>query len=273
MILDGKTLAQEIIATVKQAVKPGAVPGLAVVQVGDDPASGIYVAKKEKACKDVGFFSRRVALPESISEADLIAEIKRLNADPRIHGILLQLPVPQHIDALKAQSAISPSKDVDGLHPENIGFLCMGSPRFIPCTPKGIIRLLDHHGIAIEGKHVVIIGRSNLVGKPLAQLFLLRNATLTICHSKTADLAAITQQADILVSAVGKPGLVTPAMVKPGAVVIDVGITRIDGKVIGDVDPAVMKKASAMTPVPGGVGPMTIAMLLENTLEAMRRCR
>ena len=275
-LIDGKKVSLEIrdhlaeeVAEVKR--KTGAVPGLAVVLVGDDPASAVYVRNKNKTCQSLGFASFEHVLPAETPEADLLALVESLNVDEKVHGILVQLPLPGQIDSEKVLRAILPEKDVDGFHPVNMGQLVVGRSLLVPCTPLGIITLLDRYGIDIEGKHAVVLGRSNIVGKPVSLLLLGRNATVTICHSRTRELAAVTRQADILVAAVGRARFVTADMVKDGAVVIDVGINRVDGKLVGDVDfQGVEGKASFITPVPGGVGPMTIAMLMENTMKAFR---
>jgi len=275
-LIDGKKISQEIrdalvddVARVKQ--QTGKVPGLAVVLVGEDPASAVYVRNKNKTCQALGFQSFEHVLPETTSEAELLALVEALNADDNVHGILVQLPLPRQIDSEKVLRAILPEKDVDGFHPTNMGQLVVGRSLLVPCTPLGVITLLDRYGIGIEGKHAVVLGRSNIVGKPVSLLLLARNATVTICHSRTRDLPGVTRQADILIAAVGRANFVTGDMVKDGAVVIDVGINRVDGKLVGDVDfNAVEKKASFITPVPGGVGPMTIAMLMENTMKAFR---
>jgi len=251
----------------------GITPGLAVVLVGDNPASQVYVRNKVKACADSGLHSVLERYEADMSEAALLARIDALNKDPSIHGILVQLPVPAHIDANKVIEAISPSKDVDGFHIASAGALMVGQPGFLPCTPYGCMKMLESIGYDLRGKHAVVIGRSNIVGKPMAMMLLQKNATVTICHSGTKDLKAITQQADVIVAAVGKRNVLTADMVKPGAVVIDVGMNRNDeGKLCGDVDfEGVRKVASYITPVPGGVGPMTITMLLVNTLESAER--
>lgn len=272
-ILDGKKAAQEIRASLKEEVARlkarGLTPGLAVVLVGEDPASKVYVKQKEKACREAGIASQVYRLPEDTSEESVLQLIQELNADRAVHGILVQLPLPGRLDANRVIQAIDPAKDVDGFHPLNVGRLAAGLPAPVPCTPRGIIHLLDAHGIPIAGRHAVVVGRSNIVGKPLAQLLLARDATVTVCHSKTVDLASLTLAADILVVAAGKPRLITRGMVKPGAVVVDVGINRLREGLVGDVDfEAVREVAGYITPVPGGVGPLTIAMLLKNTLEA-----
>ncbi len=273
--LDGKALSQtvreEIAERVAELKKRGVTPGLAVILVGNDPASEIYVRNKGIACEKTGMRSETVRLPEGISQEALHAEIERLNTDPEIDGILLQLPIPRHLNEREALDRIDPRKDVDGFHLMNAGKLLTGEKTVVPCTPKGVMRLLNTAGIPLVGKEAVVIGRSNIVGKPMALLLMQAGCTVTVCHSKTVDLASHTRLADILVAAVGKAGFVTPDMVKPGAAVIDVGINRVDGKVCGDAAPEVAEIAGYMTPVPGGVGPMTIAMLLENTLECAER--
>jgi len=271
-ILDGKKMSAEIRASIKEKVlllkEKGIVPGLAVILVGDNPASKVYVGQKEKGCLEAGFASFLHRLPGTTSQEELLALIDKLNADKTVHGILVQLPLPRQIDPDTVLAAIRPEKDVDGFHPVNIGRLVAGLPASEPCTPKGILRLLKSTGIPLSGKEAVVIGRSNIVGKPVALMLLAESATVTICHSKTADLAEHARRADILVAAIGKPRFVTADMVKEGAVVIDVGINRLEEGLVGDVDyEPVAEKASWITPVPGGVGPMTIAMLLENTLE------
>ncbi len=261
--------------------KHGVTPGLATILVGEDPGSKVYVGQKEKACNNLGIYSVRTDLPADTSEADLLDLVKKLNNDSKIHGILVQLPLPKHIDATRVIYAIEPDKDVDCFHPVNVGKLMIGTGRFLPCTPHGIMELLKRYDIATEGKHVVVVGRSNIVGKPLANLMLQPppggNATVTLCHTGTKDLATYTKTADILIVAVGQPKMVTGDMVREGVVVIDVGVNRIgktpEGKAIlaGDVDfDSVEPKASAITPVPGGVGPMTITMLMKNTVVAAK---
>lgn len=276
-IIDGKQVAKdtrEALATEVAAftTETGITPGLAAVLVGDDPASQIYVRNKRKACAAAGIFSDEHKLPEETTEDELIALVDSLNADPKIHGILVQLPLPGHIDETRVLRRVSPLKDVDGFHPENVGLLVAGSTRFSPCTPRGIIHLLDTYNIPIEGSEAVVIGRSNIVGKPVALLLLHRHATVTICHSRTKNIARVVSRADIVVAALGRARFVTADMVKEGAAVIDVGINRgEDGKLVGDVDfDGVAQKASFITPVPGGVGPMTIAMLLANTFQSAR---
>jgi methylenetetrahydrofolate dehydrogenase (NADP+)/methenyltetrahydrofolate cyclohydrolase len=276
-IIDGKTIAQEVRAEWKvraDALKArGITPGLAVIIVGEDAASKVYVANKVKACAELGLHSEHLALSADTSEATLLAQIAALNADPKIHGILVQLPVPKHINSSKVLEAISPDKDVDGFHPINVGLLTTGNMRFAPCTPYGAMKLLEKAGVAIEGKHAVVVGRSNIVGKPMALMLLQHNATVTICTSKTVDLPKFTRDADILVVATGKAKMITGDMIKPGAAVIDVGINRLpDGKLCGDVDfDSAKEVAGCITPVPGGVGPMTITMLVANTVKAAER--
>jgi len=273
-ILDGKSLAAQVRAEVKARVarlaQRGIRPGLAVVLAGDDPASRVYVRNKTRACEEVGVRSQQIDYPAAVTQEELMACIRNLNVDPAVHGILVQLPLPKHLDSARVLEAVSPAKDVDGFHAENTGALLAGAPRLVPCTPAGVMRLLEHAGVPVAGQRAVVIGRSNIVGKPLALLLLQKDATVTICHSKTRDLVAVAKQADILVAAIGRAKLVTAAMVKPGACVIDVGVNRLpDGSLAGDVDfSAVRDVAGWITPVPGGVGPMTIAMLLENCLKA-----
>ncbi len=275
-IIDGKRVASQIkenivaeVRSLKQ--KTGKTPGLAVVLVGDDHASAVYVRTKNKTCKNLGFQSFENILPANTSESTLLGLIDELNKDERVSGILVQLPLPSHISSYKILEAINPQKDVDGFHLENIGRLVTGNATFKPCTPEGIIQLLDHYKVDIEGKNAVVLGRSNIVGKPISLLLLERNATVTICHSRTKNLSAITKSADILIAAIGKPNFVTDDMVKDDVVIIDVGINRVNDKLIGDVDyQSVSKKASLITPVPGGVGPMTIAVLMANTLQAFK---
>lgn len=268
-IMDGKATAEKIRAGIKAEVANiKTKPGLAAVLVGENPASKAYVEIKRKTCDEVGIYSELYKLPEETTEKELLQLIDKLNKSEKIHGILVQLPLPQHIREEKVLSAIALEKDVDGFSPVNVGRLFSGNEAVVPCTPKGVIRLLEEYGIELAGKNAVVIGRSNIVGKPTALLLLNRNATVTLCHSKTKNLIQYTKNADILVVAVGKPKLITADMVNEGAVVIDVGINRIDGKLVGDVDfESVRKKASYITPVPGGVGPMTVAMLIENTLD------
>lgn len=275
-ILDGKVMSaelrEELALRVQRLKEKGVTPGLAVILVGDDPASQIYVKNKELGCQQVGIHSVTIRLPETASQAELEAQIDRLNADASIHGILVQLPLPQGLDEAAALARILPEKDVDGFHLLNAGKLFTGQRGVVACTPKGAMEMLHRTGIDLSGKEAVVVGRSNIVGKPMAMLLLQENATVTICHSRTANLAEHTRRADVLVAAVGKPRFITADMVKPGAIVIDVGINRVDGKVVGDVDfDAVREVAAWITPVPGGVGRMTITMLLANTIEAAER--
>ena len=275
MIIDGKAISQAVRAEIAEDTrrfteKTGITPGLAVVIVGTDPASQVYVRNKRRACAEVGFYSEGYELPEDTTQAELEALVDKLNADEHIHGILVQLPLPKHLDAEKILLRIDPSKDVDAFHPYNVGRIMIGNYSFLPCTPAGIMELLRRSGISCEGRECVVVGRSNIVGKPMAMLLLQANGTVTVCHSRTKDLASVTRRADILVAAIGKADFFTADMVKPGAVVIDVGMNRRpDGKLTGDVDFASVEPiASAITPVPGGVGPMTITMLMKNTLRA-----
>jgi len=276
-LIDGVALSREIRADIAHRTsllkQQGITPGLAVVLVGDNQASQVYVRNKVKACADAGLHSVLEQYPASMSEHDLLARIDALNTDASIHGILVQLPLPAHIDAQKVIEAIAPSKDVDGFHVNSAGALMVGRPGFWPCTPYGCMKMLESIGFDLKGKHAVVIGRSNIVGKPMALMLLQKNATVTICHSGTKDLKAMTLQADVIVAAVGKVNVLTADMVKPGAVVIDVGMNRnAQGKLCGDVDfDGVKQVASYITPVPGGVGPMTITMLLVNTVEAAER--
>jgi methylenetetrahydrofolate dehydrogenase (NADP+)/methenyltetrahydrofolate cyclohydrolase len=276
-LIDGNALSKQLRAEVAQRAAAlsarGITPGLAVVLVGENPASQVYVRNKVKACQDNGLHSVLEQYPATLSEADLLARVHALNNDPAIHGILVQLPLPAHIDAQKVIESISPAKDVDGFHVASAGALMVGQPGFWPCTPYGCMKMLESIGYDLKGKHAVVIGRSNIVGKPMALMLLQKNATVTICHSATKDLKAMTLQADVVVAAVGKRNVLTGDMVKPGAVVIDVGMNRNDeGKLCGDVDfDGVKEVAGYITPVPGGVGPMTITMLLVNTLEAAER--
>ncbi|HOE79601.1 MAG TPA: bifunctional methylenetetrahydrofolate dehydrogenase/methenyltetrahydrofolate cyclohydrolase FolD [Smithellaceae bacterium] len=278
IVLDGTKIAGEIRGSVRDEAKllkqkTGIVPGLAVVLVGDDPASEIYVGRKAKACEEAGFASRQYRLAAATGEGELLNLIDALNKDSLIHGILVQLPLPSQISTQKVIAAIDPLKDVDGFHPYNVGGLVSGSPLFVPCTPRGIMELISCTGIELAGKEAVVVGRSNIVGKPMALLLLERHATVTICHSRTRDLPQVTSRADVLIAAVGKPHMITGDMVKKGAVVIDVGVNRLaSGKLAGDVAfDEVFPKTSYITPVPGGVGPMTIAMLMRNTLDAAIR--
>jgi methylenetetrahydrofolate dehydrogenase (NADP+) / methenyltetrahydrofolate cyclohydrolase len=276
-LIDGRaiaaTLRGELDLRVARLRERGIVPGLAVIIVGDDPASAIYVRNKARALREAGMRSEVHALAADVGEAPLVAFVRKLNADPAVHGILVQLPLPRSIDSHAVIEAIAPEKDVDGFHHFNVGSLVSGEPAFYPCTPWGVMKMLEHEGVPVEGVHAVVVGRSAIVGKPMALLLLNAGATVTICHSKTRDLAAMTRQGDILVAAVGRPRLIRGDMVKPGAVVIDVGINRLaDGTLAGDVDfDAARAVASRITPVPGGVGPMTIAMLLANTVKAAER--
>jgi len=277
-IIDGKALALSLREGIAHEVsalekKTGLKPGLAAVLVGDDPASAVYVRNKKIACEKAGLYPQEHVLPASTSQEALLALIHQLNADPKIHGILVQLPLPAHIESRVILQAVSPEKDADGFHPVNVGRLVEGDPVFVPCTPKGVIHMIDSTGVDIVGKRAVVIGRSNIVGKPVAMLLLHRHATVTICHSRTKDLPSVVREADIVIAAIGKPLFVTPDMIKDGAVVIDVGINRLaDGKLVGDVDfDRVKERAGWITPVPGGVGPMTIAILLQNTLESAKR--
>jgi methylenetetrahydrofolate dehydrogenase (NADP+) / methenyltetrahydrofolate cyclohydrolase len=276
-LIDGLALSKKLradVATRAAALTArGHQPGLAVVLVGDNPASEVYVRNKVKACEDNGLYSSYDRYPESLSEADLLARIDELNRDAKIHGILVQLPLPKHIDSHKVIEAIAPEKDVDGFHVANAGALMTGQPLFRPCTPYGVMKMFEEYKIPLEGANAVVIGRSNIVGKPMALLLLEKGATVTLCHSKTRDLAKHTRDADIVVAAVGKRNVLTAEMIKPGATVIDVGMNRDDnGKLCGDVDFAGLKEvAGFITPVPGGVGPMTITMLLVNTIEAAER--
>ncbi len=287
-LLDGKTLAHQIQQEIADEVSVfqadcGITPCLAAVLVGDDPASQVYVRNKQRACERGGLTSQMHRLPDSTQEQELLDLIERLNADGAVHGILVQLPLPSHIDATRVLDAVSPWKDVDAFHPENVGLMAQGRPRFLPCTPHGVQQMLARHQIPVSGRHVVIVGRSEIVGKPLAMMLMQRhsplgasaaNATVTVCHSRTHDLARLTREADILVAAIGVPRFITSDMVRPGATVIDVGINRTDDGLVGDVDFAQVKSvAEHITPVPGGVGPMTIAMLLQNTLTAARMAR
>jgi methylenetetrahydrofolate dehydrogenase (NADP+)/methenyltetrahydrofolate cyclohydrolase len=275
-IISGKEIGQQVYADLQKeisALRDGGVnPGLAVVLVGEDPASQVYVGQKEKKCNELGILSKKILKPDTISEADLLALVDELNADDEVHGVLVQLPLPDHISETKIMAAVSPDKDVDGTHPVNLGKLMMGMGDLWPCTPAGVIEMLDRTGAEIAGKNAVVVGRSNTVGKPCALMLLHRHATVTVCHSKTADLAGVCRSADILVAAVGRAKMITGDMIKPGAVVIDVGINRgEDGKLVGDVDfDAASQVAAAISPVPGGVGPMTIAMLMSNTVAAAK---
>jgi len=286
-IIDGKAVAKRIREEMAEEIvrlnrEQGVTPGLAVVLVGEDPASKVYVNSKNKACKEIGIYSEQHSLPADVPEKKLLKLIERLNADDRIHGILVQLPLPGHIDEKKVLNKIIPEKDVDGFHPVNVGRLMIGEPGFRPCTPAGIQKLLSYSGVEIAGAHVVVVGRSNIVGKPIANMLLQKekeaNATVTVCHSRSRDLPALTRQADILIAAIGRPEMIGPGMVKPGAVVIDVGVNRVEDpgsskgyRIVGDVQfEKVAEVCSLITPVPGGVGPMTITMLLYNTVESAK---
>lgn len=276
-VIDGKAIAAELRGEIKadtaELVAKGVTPGLAVVLVGEDPASRVYVSMKEKACAEAGIFSDEHKLPVETSEADLLDLIARLNADQRIDGILVQLPLPDHIDESKVLEAISPAKDVDGFHPYNVGRLATGNPLFQPCTPYGVMKMFERTGVDLKGKEVVVVGRSNIVGKPVALMCLAEHATVTICHSRTKDLPAKVAAADVVIAAVGVPEMVKGEWIKPGAVVIDVGVNRVgEKKLVGDVEyDAAFERAAAITPVPGGVGPMTITMLLYNTVVSAKR--
>ncbi|MEE9281107.1 MAG: bifunctional 5,10-methylenetetrahydrofolate dehydrogenase/5,10-methenyltetrahydrofolate cyclohydrolase [Myxococcota bacterium] len=270
-VVSGKKLAEEIRTSVRERALAleGGPTCLATVRVGDDPASEIYVRNKGKAARECGLDSRQIALPAETSQAELLDQVARLNEDPKVHGILVQLPLPDAIDPAVVVAAILPEKDVDGLHPQNAGLLLKNEPCLHPCTPEGILFVLDRHGIEIEGAGAVVIGRSEIVGKPVSLLLLHRHATVTMCHSRTRDLGAVVRRADIVVAAVGVPRLVKGDWIKPGAAIIDVGTNRVDGKLVGDVDfDAANGIAGLLTPVPGGIGPLTIAMLLRNTLAA-----
>lgn len=279
-IIDGQAIAkrlrEELAGETREFTnRTGVVPHLAALLVGDNPASAVYVRNKQKACEQAGLRSTLYRLSADRTQAELLDLVARLNADRDVHGILVQLPLPSHMEPAAVLDAVDPWKDVDAFHPQNVGLLVQGRPRFLPCTPHGCQRLLIEHGIETAGIHAVILGRSEIVGKPLALLLMQKgraaDATVTVCHSRTRDIAAVTRQADLLVAAIGRPRFVTADMVKPGAVVIDVGINRVGDRLVGDVDfDAVKEVASAITPVPGGVGPMTIAMLLQNTLTAAR---
>ncbi len=275
-ILDGKALSQQVETELKARVdvmrEKGQIPGLEVILIGEDPASQLYVGNKEKACARLGLYSKTVRLPENATQEELETEIAKANADPAIHGLLVQMPLPKHLDSARALELISPGKDADGFHNVSTGKLLRGDPGPVACTPRGVMVMLKSAGIEISGKDAVVVGRSNIVGKPMAILLMHANATVTICHSKTRDLAAHTRRADILVAAIGKPKFITADMVKEGAVVIDVGMNRVDGKFVGDVDfEHVKDKASFISPVPGGVGRMTIAMLMTNTVDAAQK--
>lgn len=272
-IIDGKSIAKELRESLAPRVaalkEQGITPGLTVIVVGDDPASAIYVRNKERACVKLGMNSQVLRFPAETTQEEILNTVRLLNQDDSVHGILVQLPLPRHIDEQAVLCAIDPDKDVDGFHAMNAGRLMNGEPGFVACTPKGVMRLLEVSGVELDGKNAVVVGRSNIVGKPMALLLLQKNCTVTIAHSHTKNLTAVTRSADILVVAVGRAGFITGDMIKPGAAVMDVGINRVDGKVVGDVDFESAKEvASCITPVPGGVGAMTIAMLMENTVEA-----
>jgi methylenetetrahydrofolate dehydrogenase (NADP+)/methenyltetrahydrofolate cyclohydrolase len=276
-VIDGKevakTIREQLANEVEQLAQKGIRPGLAVILVGDDPASHSYVRGKEKGCAEVGIYSEVYRLPEATTQDELLERIEQLNENPNVHGILVQLPLPAHISEKAVIEAISPEKDVDGFHPINVGNMIIGEDAFLPCTPHGIVELIKRTGTELSGKHVVVVGRSNIVGKPVSLLLLQENATVSICHSRTKNLAELTRQADILVVAVGRAHMIGPEHVKPGAIVIDVGVNRIEtGKLVGDVKFAeVAEIASHITPVPGGVGPMTITMLLQNTIKSAKK--
>jgi methylenetetrahydrofolate dehydrogenase (NADP+)/methenyltetrahydrofolate cyclohydrolase len=275
-VIDGKAIAnsvrEELRMQIARLKEEGVTPGLAVVLVGDDPASRLYVNMKKKTCAELGIYSEEHLLPADISQKELIDRVKMLNTDVNIHGILVQLPLPGHLDENEVLETISPLKDVDGFHPNNVGQLMIGEPLFVPCTPAGVIKLIKSTGVEIKGKNAVVVGRSNIVGKPTAMLLIHEHASVTICHSRTKDLAAHCRNADILVVAVGRPEMIKGDMIKPGAVVIDVGTNKTDGKLLGDVAFDEAKEvAGFITPVPGGVGPMTIAMLMTNTVKAAEK--
>lgn len=286
-IIDGKQVAADIRAELKDQVQQlktrGIVPGLGVILVGDDPASKSYVTAKEKACEEIGMYSDDNRLPATATQSELMTRVRQMNADPKIHGILVQLPLPKHLNETEILPAIDPDKDVDGFHPMNVGRMVLGQKAYLPCTPHGVVQLLMRYGVKLKGAHVVIVGRSNIVGKPLANMLVQKsdtaNATVTLCHTGTRDISYFTRQADVVVAATGRPNTITADMIKDGAVVIDVGVNRIKDpskksgfRLVGDVDYAAVKeKASLITPVPGGVGPMTITMLLFNTVESAKR--
>jgi methylenetetrahydrofolate dehydrogenase (NADP+)/methenyltetrahydrofolate cyclohydrolase len=277
-LIDGKAIAAAVRAEIREraaefTARTGIRPCLAAVLVGEDPASRVYVRNKGKACVEAGMLSRQIDLPATASEKELLDLVGRLNADDSVHGILVQLPLPDTIDESKVIESIAPAKDVDGFHPVNAGRLLIGEPGFIPCTPYGILKLLEYEKVDLKGKHAVVVGRSNIVGKPVALLLLSRHATVTICHSRTQDLPGVVRSGDVVIAAVGKAGMVRGSWIKPGAVVIDVGINRLpDGRLVGDVAfEEARAVAGKITPVPGGVGPMTITMLLHNTLDAAQR--
>jgi methylenetetrahydrofolate dehydrogenase (NADP+)/methenyltetrahydrofolate cyclohydrolase len=287
-VIDGNAIAARIRSELQLEIKAlkdehGVIPGLAVILVGENPASQQYVKNKNKAAHEIGIYSEQHNLPKETTEAELLALVERLNGEPKIHGILVQLPLPKHIDEKKVLLLIDPEKDVDGFHPMNLGRMMVGDPAYLPCTPHGVVKMLAYSGVKTAGAHVVVVGRSNIVGKPVANMLVQKaenaDATVTICHSRTRDLPAVTRQADILIAAIGQPEFVTAEMVKPGAVVIDVGVNRVEDpsspkgfRWVGDVRfEEVAAKASAISPVPGGVGPMTITMLLYNTVESAKR--
>ncbi|HKT45816.1 MAG TPA: bifunctional 5,10-methylenetetrahydrofolate dehydrogenase/5,10-methenyltetrahydrofolate cyclohydrolase [Gaiellaceae bacterium] len=272
-IIDGKALAAKVREEVAASVAELGHAGIATVLVGDDPASHVYIRLKQKAATEAGMDARDVKLPAGTSQDEVLATIAELNADDDVDGILVQLPLPDHVDEWAAIEAIDPAKDIDGIHPTNAGRLYLGRPALVPGTPLGVMRMLEEYDIPLNGADAVVLGRSVIVGKPMAQLLLAANATVTTCHSRTRDLAKHTLEADVLVAAVGRPHMVKPEMVKPGATVIDVGLSRTDAGLLGDVDPAVAERAGHITPVPGGVGPMTIAMVLQNTVAAARARR
>lgn len=276
-ILSGKEISAKVKSKLTERIKvlseKGITPGLAVIIAGNDPASKVYVGRKEAMCRELGIYSEKYALPEDVSQEELVSLIKRLNTDKKIHGILVQLPIPDGLDEKAVINSISPEKDVDAFHPVNVGKIMIGDFDFVPCTPAGIMEMIKESGCEVEGKNCVVIGRSNIVGKPMSMLLLHKNGTVTVCHSKTKNLKEITKNADILIVAVGKPNFVTDDMIKPNAVVIDVGMNRLsDGSLCGDVEyDSVSKIAKAITPVPGGVGPMTISMLMQNTVTAAEK--
>jgi methylenetetrahydrofolate dehydrogenase (NADP+)/methenyltetrahydrofolate cyclohydrolase len=275
-LLSGKTVSARIKENLKKEIEElkakGVLPGLAVIIVGEDPASKVYVGRKEAMCQELGMHSEKFALPEETTQEELVALVEKLNKDDKVHGILVQLPLPKHLDEKAVINTINPEKDVDAFHPVNVGKIMIGDYDFVPCTPAGIMELIKESGVEVEGKTCVVVGRSNIVGKPMSMLLLHKNGTVTTCHSRTRNISEITKTADILVAAVGRANFITEDMVKPGAVVIDVGMNRLsDGRLVGDVDfENVEKIAGAITPVPGGVGPMTIAMLMQNTFTAAK---
>ena len=273
VVMDGAALARKVRAAVAEDVAKWGHVGLATVLVGEDAASQVYIGLKHKAATEAGFEPTDHRLPESTSQVELLRLVEQLNADDAVDGLLVQLPLPDHIDEGAVLRAIEPVKDVDGVHPMNAGFLALGTPTIVPATPRGCMALLDEYGVELEGARAVVIGRSNIVGKPAAQLLVQRNATVTVCHSRTRDLAARVREAEVVVAAVGRPRLVQADWVSPGAAVVDVGVNRTDEGLVGDVDPGVAEVAGLLSPVPGGVGPMTIAMLLQNTLQAARMRR